>query len=106
VGLCWRQAGISAELRLIQRDGAVEMLPSRAPHMQIGAGDRFVCVSPAGAVTATRWRAICCAYATTWRRAYLQRNGKGGVCVVLNGTGSVDEPATIELHHQMRMAAI
>ena len=47
-GLAGGKPGQPAELRLIRADGGVEMLPSKVPHMQIRAGDRFVCVGPAG----------------------------------------------------------
>ncbi len=47
-GLAGGKPGQPAELRLIRADGGVEMLPSKVPHMQIQAGDRFVCVGPAG----------------------------------------------------------
>jgi N-methylhydantoinase B len=40
--------GHPAELRLVRRSGDVEMLPSKVPHMPIHAGDRFICVGPAG----------------------------------------------------------
>jgi N-methylhydantoinase B len=33
---------------LIREDGGVDMLPSKVPHMRIRAGERFVCVGPAG----------------------------------------------------------
>ena len=40
--------GRPAELRLVRADGAVRELPSKAPHMTIREGERFVCVGPAG----------------------------------------------------------
>src|SRR5712675_96620 len=40
--------GHPAELRLVRRSGDVEMLPSKVPHMQIRAGERFTCIGPAG----------------------------------------------------------
>jgi N-methylhydantoinase B len=40
--------GQPAELRLERADGSVTELPSKVPHTQVGAGDRFVCVGPAG----------------------------------------------------------
>src|ERR1700730_1449343 len=42
------KVGRPAELRLIREDGGVDMLPSKVPHMRIRAGERFVCVGPAG----------------------------------------------------------
>jgi N-methylhydantoinase B len=47
-GFAGGEPGRAAELRLVRRDGAVEMLPSKVPHMQIRAGERFVCIGPAG----------------------------------------------------------
>jgi N-methylhydantoinase B len=35
-------------LRLVRQNGDVAMLPSKVPHMPIRAGDKFVCVGPAG----------------------------------------------------------
>jgi len=73
--------------------------------MRIGAGDRFVCVGRRGG-----------GYGDPLARDLLRvrddvadglissEAAKAEYGVVLNGTGSVDEPATIELRHQMRMA--
>jgi len=47
-GLGSGKPGSPAELLLVRQDGSVAMLPSKAPHMQIRAGERFVCVGPAG----------------------------------------------------------
>src|SRR5271163_3549465 len=47
-GFAGGEPGHPAELRLVRRDGTVEMLPSKVPHMQIRAGDRCVCIGPAG----------------------------------------------------------
>jgi N-methylhydantoinase B len=47
-GFAGGKPGSPAELRLVRRDGSVEVLPSKVPHMQIRAGERFVCVGPAG----------------------------------------------------------
>jgi N-methylhydantoinase B len=40
--------GQPAELRFIRRDGSRDALPSKVPHMGVLAGERFVCVGPAG----------------------------------------------------------
>src|SRR5271168_2055885 len=40
--------GKPAELRFIHRNGTVELLPSKVPHMQIRTGEKFVCIGPAG----------------------------------------------------------
>jgi N-methylhydantoinase B len=47
-GLAGGKPGSPAELRLLRRDGGVEALPSKVPHMPIGPGDKFVCIGPAG----------------------------------------------------------
>jgi N-methylhydantoinase B len=47
-GLGNGKPGNPAELWLVRQDGTAEMLPSKVPHMQIRAGERFVCVGPAG----------------------------------------------------------
>jgi N-methylhydantoinase B len=47
-GFAGGKPGSPAELRLVRRDGTVEVLPSKVPHMQIRAGERFVCVGPGG----------------------------------------------------------
>jgi N-methylhydantoinase B len=47
-GFAGGKPGRPAELQLIRRDGTVEVLPSKVPHMQIRAGERFVCIGPAG----------------------------------------------------------
>ena len=47
-GFAGGKPGKPAELMLIRRDGTGELLPSKVPHMQIHAGERFVCIGPAG----------------------------------------------------------
>jgi N-methylhydantoinase B len=47
-GFAGGKAGSPAELQLVRRDGTVAVLPSKVPHMQIRAGERFVCLGPAG----------------------------------------------------------
>ena len=42
-GFAGGKPGSPAELRLIRRDGSGEVLPSKVPHMQIRAGERFIC---------------------------------------------------------------
>src|ERR1700704_1915514 len=43
-GLAGGKPGHPAELRLIHQDGGIDWLPSKVPHMQIRAGEKFVCV--------------------------------------------------------------
>jgi N-methylhydantoinase B len=40
--------GRPAELCFVRRDGSAEALPSKVPHMRVLAGERFICVGPAG----------------------------------------------------------
>jgi len=47
-GLAGGKPGEPAELRLIRHNGGIDRLPSKVPHMQIRAGEKFVCVGPAG----------------------------------------------------------
>ncbi|HTW51493.1 MAG TPA: hydantoinase B/oxoprolinase family protein [Stellaceae bacterium] len=48
----WPLAGGSpghpAELHFVRKHGSAEPLPSKVPHMRVRAGERFVCVGPAG----------------------------------------------------------
>ena len=47
-GFAGGSTGHPAELRLVSPDGSTRELPSKVPHMAIRAGERFVCVGPAG----------------------------------------------------------
>jgi N-methylhydantoinase B len=47
-GFAGGQDGSPATLRLEHPDGRVVELPSKVPYTQVSAGDRFVCVGPAG----------------------------------------------------------
>ena len=40
--------GRPAELCFVTRSGETQALPSKVPHMRVRAGDRFVCIGPAG----------------------------------------------------------
>src|SRR5712675_2789149 len=94
--------GHPAELRLVRRSGDVEMLPSKVPHMPIRAGDRFICVGPAGG-----------GYGDPLVRdpsrvrddiidglisAEMAKDDYG---IVLAADGTIDEPATARLRRDM-----
>jgi len=105
-GFAGGKPGSPAELRLIRRDGSGEVLPSKVPHMQIRAGERFVCVGPAGggygnplARTPERVRrdvADGLLSAKEARRDY---------AVALTSHGSVDEAETARLRDAMSYTA-
>ena len=40
--------GYTAKLELNRQGGTTEEMPSKVPHMTVAAGDRFVCIGPAG----------------------------------------------------------
>ena len=94
--------GRPAELRLIRRNGDSESLPSKVPHMQVLAGERFVCVGPAGG-----------GYGDPLRRdpALVSRDVADGLVsidaartdhgVVMIGPDVVDEAATAQLRQTM-----
>ncbi len=94
--------GRPAELHLIRRNGQSEPLPSKVPHMRVLAGERFVCVGPAGG-----------GYGDPRRRdpALVSRDVADGLVsidaarndygVVVTGPGIVDEAATVDLRQTM-----
>ena len=90
-GFAGGEPGHPAELRLVRRDGTVEMLPSKVPHMQIRAGERFVCIGPAGGGYGDPLRARTGAGARRCRRWFA--SGGGGsprirCCAYLCGRSS------------------
>jgi N-methylhydantoinase B len=54
-GFAGGKPGNPAELRLVRRDGTVAVLPSKVPHMRVRAGERFVCIGPAGGGYGNPW---------------------------------------------------
>jgi N-methylhydantoinase B len=104
-GLAGGGPGHPAELRLIQRGGGVEMLPSKVPHMRIAAGDKFVCVGPAGGgygdPLARDPRLVRDDVADGLISFAAARAQYG---VLFDATGGVDEGATTALRRQMGLA--
>jgi N-methylhydantoinase B len=95
-------AGRPAELRFIRRDGAVQSLPSKVPHMRVLAGERFTCVGPAGGGYGDPLRrapSLVCEDVTDGFVSFETARDDYGV--VLNGAGAVDEPATSRLRETM-----
>ncbi len=94
--------GRPAELRFIRRSGDAETLPSKVPHMQIKAGERFVCVGPAGGGYGDPLRRDPALVREDLADGFISveaaRNGYG---VVLTGPGIVDEAATAQLRRAM-----
>jgi N-methylhydantoinase B len=96
--------GRPAELRLIRRSGNIESLPSKVPHMPVLAGERFVCVGPAGGGYGDPLCRDC---------ALVSRDVADGLVsidaartdygVVMTGPGIVDKAATAHLRHAMAM---
>jgi N-methylhydantoinase B len=94
--------GHPAELRLVRQSGDVELLPSKVPHMPIRAGDRFICVGPAGggygdplARDPSRVRDDI---ADGLISAEMARDDYG---IMLGADGTIDEPATARLRRDM-----
>src|SRR6202045_1461785 len=91
-------AGWPAELRFIRRNGDAEALPSKVPHMRVRAGERFICVGPAGGGYGDpllRDSALVRDdVADGFVSAEAARTDYG---VVLTGPGAVDEAATASL---------
>jgi N-methylhydantoinase B len=97
--------GLPAELRLIRGDGTVERLPSKVPHMQIRAGERFVCVGPDGGgygdPLAREPERVCDDVADGVLSTEAARQDYG---VVLTPTGKVDLAQTARLRAERRAA--
>jgi len=96
------RSGHPAELRLVRQSGDVELLPSKVPHMPIRAGDRFICIGPAGggygdplARDPSRVRDDI---ADGLISAEMARDDYG---IMLGADGTIDEPATARLRHDM-----
>ena len=97
--------GRPAELRFLRHDGKVEFLPSKVPHMRVRAGERFVCVGPAGGgygdlLTRDPAR-IFDDIADGFVSVAAARDDYG---VVLTTSGAIDEEATVSLRRAMRDA--
>src|SRR6202035_2108527 len=96
-----------AELRLIRHDGGIDRLPSKVPHMQIRAGEKFICVGPAGggfgdplARDPARVREDITDGVVSAEAA------KSAYGVVLSAPGIVDEAATARLRGPVRQPPV
>jgi N-methylhydantoinase B len=94
--------GWPAELRFIRRNGEVEPLPSKVPHMRVLAGERFACVGPAGGGYGDPLRRdpalVREDVADGFVSAEAARNDYG---VMLTASGGVDGAATARLRDEM-----
>jgi len=101
-GLAGGKPGEPAELRLIRHDGGIDRLPSKVPHMQIRAGEKFVCVGPAGGgygdPLARDPARVRDDIADGFVSAEVAKCDYG---VVLSAPGIVDEAATARLRGEM-----
>jgi len=98
--------GRPAELRFIHRNGSSEALPSKVPHMRVSAGERFVCVGPAGGGYGDPLMRDPARVADDFLdglvSAAAAKNDYG--VVFADETGAVDEAATASLRCTMRDA--
>jgi N-methylhydantoinase B len=95
--------GRPAELRFLRRNGKIEPLPSKVPHMRVRAGERFTCIGPAGG-----------GYGDPLKRAPVRvlddvadglvsiTAARDDYGIVLTQLGEVDEAATAVLRGTMR----
>jgi N-methylhydantoinase B len=101
------KSGQPAELRLVDRGGIARDLPSKVPHMQIRAGEKFVCLGPAGGgygdPLARDPARVCDDVADGFVSAEAARSDYG---VVLFAPGIVDDAATARLRDEMAAAPI
>jgi N-methylhydantoinase B len=96
-------SGRPAELRLIREDGGVDMLPSKVPHMQIRAGERFVCVGPAGGGYGDPLARDPARVREDVADGFVSvEAAKRDYGVALTAAGIVDEAATERLRREMR----
>jgi N-methylhydantoinase B len=95
--------GWPAALEFVRRDGACEALPSKVPHMRVLAGERFVCVGPAGGGYGDPLKRdparVLEDVADGLVSVDQARNDYG---VVLNENGAIDGDATSGLRQAMR----
>ena len=94
-GLAGGKPGEPAELRLIRHDGGIDRLPSKVPHMQIRAGEKFVCIGPAGGGYGDPMtRDPARVHADVADGLVSATAAKQDYGVVLSASGRVDEAAT------------
>src|SRR5580700_1137861 len=104
-GLVGGKPGEPAELRLIRQDGGIDRLPSKVPHMRVLAGERFVCVGPAGGGYGDPLRRDPALVREDVADEFVSaETAKQDYGVVLAGPGIVDEAATASLRTEMAAA--
>ncbi|HEV8030024.1 MAG TPA: hydantoinase B/oxoprolinase family protein [Stellaceae bacterium] len=98
-------SGRPAELRFVRREGAAVALPSKVPHMRVLAGERFVCVGPAGGGYGDPLRRDPALVREDVADEFVSaETAKQDYGVVLAGPGIVDEAATASLRTEMAAA--
>jgi N-methylhydantoinase B len=97
--------GQPAELHFIRRNGAVESLPSKVPHMRILAGERFTCVGPAGGGYGDPLRRDPSLVAEDVADGLISADAaRHDYGVALSSAGVVDAVATATLRSEMAIA--
>ena len=94
--------GHTAALILERAGGTSENLPSNVPHMSVRAGDRFICLGPAGGGFGNPFERDPGSVLDEVRDGLLSvQTAKHAYGVVLTATGHIDQPAT-EVERQAR----
>src|SRR6266478_3482039 len=104
-GFAGGKPGHPAELRLMRRDGTVGILPSKVPHMQIRAGEKFVCIGPGeGGYGDPMARDPARVHDDVADGLVSANAAKEDYGVVLSASGIVDEDASAGLRAEMLAA--
>jgi N-methylhydantoinase B len=104
-GFAGGKPGHPAELRLMRRDGTVGILPSKVPHMQIRAGEKFVCIGPGGGGYGDPMARDPARVHDDVADGLVSANAaKEDYGVVLSASGIVDEDASAGLRAEMLAA--
>ena len=104
-GLAGGKPGEPAELRLIRHDGGIDRLPSKVPHMQIRAGEKFVCIGPGeGGYGDPMARDPARVHDDVADGLVSANAAKEDYGVVLSASGIVDEDASAGLRAEMLAA--
>jgi N-methylhydantoinase B len=104
-GFAGGKPGHPAELRLMRRDGTVGILPSKVPHMQIRAGEKFVCIGPGGGGYGDPMARDPARVRDDVADGLVSANvAKEDYGVVLSASGIVDEDASAGLRAEMLAA--
>ncbi|HTQ32707.1 MAG TPA: hydantoinase B/oxoprolinase family protein [Stellaceae bacterium] len=94
--------GRPAELRFVRRDGGSDALPSKVPHMRVLAGERFVCIGPAGGGYGDPLKRDPALVADDVADGFVSAPAaKADYGVVLTADGAVDAAATTSLRAAM-----